>query len=102
MITSSLAYEGTLYFDESVEPALLPGHLADCLNRADPINLVVEGNRVFFEAGMLRMVNNWNVLVPFGFGELIVDPATRNVHYRLSFRQLVIMASVIVGLITAF
>lgn len=39
---------------------------------------------------MFRLVTNWNILVPFGFGDLSVDPQGRKVQYCLSYRQLAV------------
>ena len=93
-------YEGAEYFEDTVDPTLLPNHLAERLRGVDARKVVVEGNRIFFKAGVFRMVSNWNPLVAFGFGELTVDSVARQVHYRLSVRQLVVTGSIAVGLMT--
>ena len=93
-------YEGAEYFEDTVDPTLLPDHLAKRLRGARAREIAVEGNRIFFKAGVFRMVSNWNPLVAFGFGELTVDSVTHQVHYRLSLRQLVVMGSIALGLMT--
>lgn len=102
MITKSLMIEGSIYFGEETDPEKLASHLADCLYDADAKTVDLADSRVAFKGGVFRMVGNWNVLVPFGFGELRVDPVTRQVLYRLSARQLVAMGTVVVGLMAIF
>jgi hypothetical protein len=89
----------TINFDGDVDLAALPAHLADCLRRLDARAVKVDQNRVSFTGGLFRLVGNWNVLIPFGFGDLMIDPIARNIRYRLSFRQLIIFATVGVGIL---
>jgi hypothetical protein len=35
--------------------------------------VVIEGSHIAFTGGMFRLITNWNVLVPFGYGDLTVD-----------------------------
>lgn len=102
MITKTLMIEGSIYFGEETDPQKLPSHLADCLHNANATTVDLADGCVAFKGGVFRMVGNWNVLVPFGFGELRVDPVTRQVYYRLSARQLVTIGTVVVGLMTIF
>ena len=95
-------YSRTVYFDVNIDLIALPAHLADCLRRLDARAVEVVKNRVSFTGGFFRLVNNWNVLVPFGFGDLTIDSNARHITYRLSFRQLVIYATVGVAIIAGF
>lgn len=97
-----LTYTGTVDFDLELDPTVLPLHLGDCLRQKHASTVEVSGNHVEFTAGMFRLVSNWNVLVPFGFGDLAVDPKNRQVRYSVSFRQLTILATGMVGLMAAF
>src|SRR3981081_3196990 len=90
-------YTRTIGFDGDVDPAMLPAHIADGLRQLDAHAVEVNLNRVSFTGGILRLVNNWNVLVPFGFGELTVDSDARHIRYRVRFRQLIIVATVMLG-----
>lgn len=94
--------EGSICFNEENDPEKLASHLADCLHDADAKSVDLADGKVTFKGGGFRLVSNWNVLVPFGFGELRVDPITRQVYYRLSARQLVAIGTVFVGLMTIF
>ncbi|MBZ5507393.1 MAG: hypothetical protein LAO78_18190 [Acidobacteriia bacterium] len=98
----SLTLEGSIYFGEDTDPDKLASHLADCLHqaRADEVN--VDGNRIAYTAGMFRMVGSWNPLVPFRYGELTVDPVNRQVRYKVGFRQLVVVGTVMVIFLFAF
>jgi hypothetical protein len=94
----SLTANGSIYFGEETDPDKLVSHLADCLHQESADEVNVDGNRIAYKAGMFRMVGSWNPLVPFESGELAVDLANRQVHYRVSFRQLVVVSTVVVSL----
>lgn len=94
MITRELTHDGAQHFDDSVDPILLPPYLAECLRSVSANEVTVEGNRIRFTAGAFRLVSNWNVLVPFGFGELVVDSLNRQVTYRVSVRQIVVFGTI--------
>jgi len=72
---------GRLDFGPEIDPSLLPAHLAECLRSVDADAVEITNNRVTFEGGVFRFVTNWNVLVPFGFGDVIVDSEARAVPY---------------------
>ena len=91
-----LMYSGTIHFDVDTQPSILTAHLAECLRRVHARQIRVEGNRVSFRGGCFRFVTNWNVLGPFGYGELEVDMVANEVRYRLSLAQLVIVVTVLV------
>jgi hypothetical protein len=93
---------GLVDFDRDVDSSLLPARLAGCLRGVDADEVEITDNRVTFEGGIFRFVTNWNVLVPFGFGDLTVCPETRQVRYRLSYRQLVIFSATMIGVMEAF
>ena|ERR1700730_14025796 len=95
-------HTGDVPFDDTVDLAVLPTHLADCLRDVKARAIEIEGNHIAFTGGMFRLVSNWNVLVPFGYGDLTVDASTRQVHYRLSSRQLVIPATVLTIVLAIF
>ena len=102
MISKSLMIEGSIYFGEETDSEKLASHLADCLHDADAKTVDLADGRASFKGGVFRMVSNWNVLAPFGSGEMRVNPTTRQVFYRLSVRELVAMGTVVVGLMTIF
>ena len=90
---------GDVPFDDKVDLTVLPTHLADCLKDVKGRSVEIEENHVAFTGGMFRWVSNWNVLVPFGYGDLTVDPTTGQVHYRLSSRQLVIPVTLLTAVL---
>jgi hypothetical protein len=92
---------GSVAIDHEIDPTLLPAHLAECLRGVDASAVEVSGNRVTFKGGVFRFVTNWNVLVPFGFGDLTVDSQSGEVRYRLSCRQLFIFLIVMTVVLTA-
>jgi hypothetical protein len=73
-----------------VDPTSLLNHLAECLWKVAASTVEIQGNRVLFTRRMLRLVSNWNVLVPFERGDLTVDADTREVRYCVSIRELVL------------
>lgn len=83
-------------FDAQVDATALPAHLAGCLSSMGARGIKIVANRVAFTGGWFRGLANPNVLAPFGFGDLIVDPGSRQVRYRLSCRQLLIRATAMV------
>ena len=87
---------GAVRFDLGVDSALLPVHLAGCLRGVDASSIEILGNHVVFTAGMFRLVGNWNVLVPFGSGDLTVDSIACEVRYTLNCWQLVVVATVMI------
>jgi len=92
-------HTGTIDVDEDVQPSALMPHLAECLRRVKARHIAVNGNRIVFNGGFFRLVSNWNVLGPFGSGELEFLPATRQVRYRLSVAQLIVVTTALVGLL---
>jgi hypothetical protein len=95
-------HTGDVPFDDGVDLTVLPNHLANCLRDVNADAIKIEGSHIAFSGGIFRLVSNWNVLVPFGYGDLTVDAVTRQIHYRLSSRQLVILATVVSVVIAAF
>ena len=94
-------YARTMDFNHEVDPAILPSHLADCLRRVSARSVTVEGNHVAFVGGLFRFVSNWNVLGPFGFGDLTIDSSTHQIQYRVSLRQLIVVGTGVCGFIFA-
>ena len=90
-------YKGRLKFDKNVDSAALAAHLADSLRRANARKVKVDQNRVSFTAGIFRLLSYGSFLVQIGFGDLTVDSAARQIEYRLSFRQLLLGATISAG-----
>ena len=90
-------YEGTLEFDTGIGKAALLTHIAECLRNAEARGVKVSGDSVFFRGGIFRFVGNWNILVPFGRGELIVDEVTHEIRYRLSLLQNLSIVTIVVA-----
>jgi hypothetical protein len=93
---------GILYMGADIDVAGLLTHLADRLDQASASTVDVQGQRVMFTAGMLRLVTNWNVLVPFDSGVITVDAAARQVLYEVSCRRLILLGTGMVCLMTVF
>jgi hypothetical protein len=63
----------------------------------------VNQNHVSFSGGLFGLERNrWDILIPFGFGDLTVESETRQLTYRLSFRQLFAAGTIMVGILTGF
>jgi hypothetical protein len=93
---------GTLSFDGEIDSTALPAHLADSLRDAHASTVETQGNCVTFTRRMFRFLGNWNVLVPFETGNLIVDADARQIRYSLSIRQLVLFGTATVAVMSAF
>src|SRR2546422_3984331 len=88
-------YARTVNFDSAVDLAMLPTHLADRLRQINARTVEVDQNRVSFSGGLFGSCGNrWDVLIPFGVGDLAVDSNTRQLRDRLSFRQLVVVSTI--------
>src|SRR5690348_10220152 len=88
---------GAIPFDQGVDSTSLSVHLAGCLHGVRASNVKILGNRVVFTAGIFRLVGNWNVLVPFGSGDLTVDSIACEIRYTLNCWQLVVIAMAMTG-----
>jgi hypothetical protein len=93
MYTRSVIVEG------NTDWSALPEHLGRCLRDAQASSVQVAGSEIRFTGGLFRIVSNWNVLVPFGSGELRADTNSRQIVYRLSFRQLMVVATCQIGML---
>jgi hypothetical protein len=93
---------GAIPFDQGVDSSSLAVHLAGCLRSVDASTVEILGNHVAFTAGIFRLVGSWNVLVPFGSGDLTVDSIACEVRYTLNCWQLVVMATAMTGVMAAF
>jgi len=96
----SLAYKGSLEFDDGADTALLVAHLAECLRRAGAASVSAAHASVSFRGGLFR-VTPWHMLIAFDRGELIVDESTHEVRYRVSVQHLVIAATVMLTYVGA-
>ena len=95
--SNRLVYTGEVDVHDDIDLTLLLTHLANCLNTVHGRAVRVESGRVTFQGGSL-WVWSWNVLGPFGSGDLTVDAVTRHVRYRVSVLQLVLLATILVGI----
>jgi hypothetical protein len=96
-------YEKTLDIDSGVDLSRLPAHLAVRLKEIKAENIQINQNHISFTGGLFGSGGNrWDVLVPFGFGDLTVKADTRQLMYRLSFRQLFVAGTIMVGILTGF
>ena len=93
---------GAVDFGKEVDSSLLAAHVAARLRDVDANEVDVRPNRVTFKGGFFRFVTNWNILVSFGFGDIVVDHDTHEIRYRLSYRQLVIYSAIMFGVMCLF
>ena len=96
-------YTKTLNIDSAVDLSNLPAHLAVRLQQIKAGTVEVNQNHVSFTGGLFGSGRNrWDILVPFGFGDVTVKSDTRQLTYRLSFRQLFVAGTIMVGILTGF
>jgi hypothetical protein len=80
-----------------------PAHLAARLQQTKAATVEVNQNHVSFTGGLFGSGRNrWDILIPFGFGDLTVASDTRQLTYRLSFRELFVAGTIMVGILTGF
>jgi hypothetical protein len=96
-------YKKTLNVDSGVDLSRLPAYLAVRLQEINAGTVEVNQNHVSFTGGLFGSGRNrWDILIPFGFGDLTVKSDTRQLTYRLSFRQLFVAGTIIVAILTGF
>jgi len=86
-------------FEPDVDPSSLPPHLAAWLNNVHAKEVEVCGNRVTFKKVWMGSSRSG---VSFGFGDLTVNPESREVRYCLSYRRLLISSIVTFGVAAIF
>lgn len=89
-------YTGRLPFDRDVDPAMLPGHIADSLRDICRRRIEVDKNRIRFSGGILGPRPKWDILFAFDSGEITIDLDARQVRYCLNFRELAVASSLLV------
>ena len=92
-------YTRTVNFDRDLDLLKLPAHMAARLGDIKARAVKVNQNNVSFTGGMFGFGSRWDVLVPFGFGDLTIDANALQLTYRLSFRQLIVVTTVMVGIL---
>lgn len=95
-------YTKTVPFSRDVDVTMLPAHLADRLRCINAHRVEVSQNHIRFAGGILGSRNKWDILLPFGFGDFTVNSDTHQLRYRLSFRELVVSATLLVGIVIGF
>jgi hypothetical protein len=91
-------YTRTVNIGRDVDLLKLPAHLAARLHDIHARTVEINQNQVSFTGALFGFGNRWDLLVPFGFGDLTIDANALQLSYRLSFRQLMIVTSVMVGI----
>jgi hypothetical protein len=86
----------------SIQPIVLA--IENAIRDSKPTSLRLNDGVLTYRAGVFRFVNNWNHLVSIGSGEIRFSQQGELVliHYRISFVQMFIIVSVMVGLVFGF
>ena len=95
---ASLVETGTVNFEADVDPSLLPSHIAAWLNNVRAKNVEVRSNRVTFKR---IWMGSYRSGFSSGFGDLTVNPGSREVRYFLSYKRLVISSLIAFGIAAA-
>jgi hypothetical protein len=72
------------------------------LEDAQARKVSVEPNTVSFKGGFFRLVGNWNLLVAIGSGKIELDPQGHRIAYSLSFAELLVVGTVMIGVMAMF
>jgi hypothetical protein len=94
-------YTKTVSFADEIDQDLLAPHLADCLRQINARSVRIDRRSISFTGGIFGEGSKWDVLVPFGFGDLTIDSISHQLGYRLSFRQLFAVTAVLAAIIFA-
>ena len=95
-------YHNTIEHAGLVDSEELARSLAEQFMKVRARNVQVNSTRVTFRGGVFRAVSNLNILTPFDTCELHIDPTSRHVSYRLSYKGLIVVASLMILLMTGF
>ena len=70
------------------------------IRKAKPTDMIRDGAKIRFRAGLFRLVTNWNLLVPIGSGQLLFSQEADRVliHYSLSLVQLFVTSTLLVAI----
>lgn len=93
---------GTVSFDDEFEGPAATRHLVECLHAKRARFVHVHQNRIQFGGGFFRMVSSWNVLLQFYTGDIVVDAPAREVRYRVSITQLLLICTVLIVFMGVF
>jgi hypothetical protein len=95
-------YSGTVPIvrSQGLTDAVLAQQIADALHEAKGRDVTIASNRVYFTGGIFRslFMSNWNVLLPFGHGEIEIHSQKGYVRYRLSILPLFVAVALMSAL----
>jgi|HubBroStandDraft_6_1064221.scaffolds.fasta_scaffold774813_1 hypothetical protein len=94
-------YTKTVSFTGEIDQGMLAAHLAECLRQINARTVRIDREFVSFTGGIFGDGSKWDVLIPFGFGDLTIDSNSHQLRYRLSFRQLFAVTAVLAAIIVA-
>lgn len=76
--------------------------IAEAIREEKPSNMNTSTDTVTFSSGIFRLVNSWNQLAPISSGSIRCTQSAEGslvVHYHISFIQMFVVVSLMVGLI---
>ena len=92
-------YTKTISLAGEIDQGMLATHLADCLRQINARTVRIDRDFVSFTGGIFGDGSKWDLLIPFGFGDLTIDSNSHQLRYRLSFRQLFAVTAVLAAII---
>lgn len=91
-------YSGTIEFYPRGPIEALIDCIVSGLDQAGALTVDVKDNLLRFTSPF--WTHSWNVLLPFSFGEILIDPKNRQIRYSLSLRRPVLLGVVVTALLT--
>lgn len=76
--------------------------IAEAIRDEKPTGMDISTDTVKFTSGIFRLVNSWNLLAPISAGSIRCTQSAEGplfVHYHISFIQMFVVVSLVVGLI---
>jgi hypothetical protein len=96
-----LSIDGEIELKSSAPESDILSGLRRALAAQKANNISTDGRRIAFEAGVFRLVSNWNVLVPVGSGTIEIVPGPpRRVRYAFSCRQMAAFTTAMAGVMS--
>ena len=67
------------------------------LEEARARKVTLEPNGLSFRGGLFRFMSSWNIFVSITKGRILLDPETSRVTYYLSFVEIIVVVTLMIG-----
>ena len=103
MFPISIVGEFDISMKESEDVNSVLNKIEKGLDTVRATSIVRTANKVTFRGGIFRLVTNWNILVPVGYGVIGVQPGNPgSVTYKFSCLEMLVTTTIMVVLMGVF